>query len=58
MVTHRGLHFLVLCITSAPIEGEPPKPTNVEDLIEEEHARDVVDTLYVVRRVGPYALMG
>jgi len=32
-------------------EGSPPKPTNVEQIIEEEHARELPDTLTIIRDV-------
>jgi len=32
-------------------EGSPPRPTNVELIIEEEHAREMPDTLTIIRDV-------
>jgi len=34
-----------------PDEGSPPRPTNVEQIIEEEHAREMADTLTIIRDV-------
>jgi len=34
-----------------PVEGSPPRPANVEYLIEQEHAREMPDTLGIVRDV-------
>jgi len=34
-----------------PDEGSPPRPTNVEQIIEEEHAREMLDTLTIIRDV-------
>jgi hypothetical protein len=34
-----------------PDEGSPPRPANVEQIIEEEHAREMPDTLTIVRDV-------
>jgi hypothetical protein len=38
-----------------PDEGSPPRPVNVEQLIEEEHAREMPDTLTIVRDVAHIA---
>jgi hypothetical protein len=38
-----------------PDEGSPPRPTNVEQLIVEEHAREMPDTLTIVRDVAHIA---
>lgn len=35
----------------ALIEGEPPRLENVEVLMEEEHARDIVDKLQLIRKI-------
>jgi hypothetical protein len=35
-----------------PDEGSPPRPANVEQIIEEEHAREMSDTLTIVRDVA------
>ena len=32
-------------------EGSPPRPVNVEHIIEEEHAREMSDTLTIIRDV-------
>jgi len=32
-------------------EGSPPRPVNVEQIIEEEHAREMLDTLTIIRDV-------
>jgi len=34
-----------------PSEGSPPRPTNVEHIMEEEHAREMPDTLTIIRDV-------
>ena len=34
-----------------PDEGSPPRPANVEQIIEEEHARELSDTLIIIRDV-------
>ena len=34
-----------------PDEGSPPRPVNVEHIIEEEHAREMPDTLTIIRDV-------
>jgi len=34
-----------------PDEGSPPRPANVEQIIEEEHAREMPDTLTIIRDV-------
>jgi len=34
-----------------PNEGSPPRPANVEQIIEEEHARELLDTLTIIRDV-------
>jgi hypothetical protein len=34
-----------------PNEGSPPRPANVEQIIEEEHAREMPDTLTIIRDV-------
>jgi len=34
-----------------PGEGSPPRPANVEHIIEEEHARELPDTLTIIRDV-------
>ncbi|RHN82540.1 hypothetical protein MtrunA17_Chr1g0210941 [Medicago truncatula] len=34
-----------------PDEGSPPKSVNVEQIIEEEHAREMPDTLRIIRDV-------
>jgi hypothetical protein len=38
-----------------PDEGSPPRPANVEHLIEEEHVREMPDTLTIVRDVAHIA---
>jgi hypothetical protein len=35
----------------SPDEGFPPRPANVEQIIEEEHAREMLDTLTIIRDV-------
>jgi len=34
-----------------PDEGSPPRPVNVEQIIEEEHARELPNTLTIIRDV-------
>ncbi|XP_024642097.1 uncharacterized protein [Medicago truncatula] len=34
-----------------PDEGSPPRPANMEQIIEDEHARDMPDTLMIIRDV-------
>jgi len=34
-----------------PDEGSPPRSVNVEQIIEEEHARELSDTLTIIRDV-------
>jgi len=34
-----------------PDEWSPPRPANVEQIIEEEHAREIPDTLTIIRDV-------
>ena len=34
-----------------PDEGSPPRPENVDQIIEEEHAREMPDTLTIIRGV-------
>lgn len=34
-----------------PDEGSPPRPANVEQIIEEEHARELPDTLMIIQDV-------
>ena len=34
-----------------PDEGSPPRPVNVEHIIEEEHAREMPNTLTIIRDV-------
>jgi len=34
-----------------PDEGSPPRPVNMEQIIEEEHARELSDTLTIIRDV-------
>jgi len=34
-----------------PGEGSPPRPANMEQIIEEEHAREMPDTLTIIRDV-------
>jgi len=36
---------------SPPDEESPPRPVNVEQIIEEEHAREMPDTLTIIRDV-------
>ncbi len=40
------------------IEGEPPKPTNMEVLIEGEHGKDNVDIFQLIKSVRTIALDG
>jgi len=42
---------LTLVFSPPPDEGSPPKPVNVEQIIEEEHAREMPDTLTIIRDV-------
>lgn len=41
-----------------PVEREPSKPTNMEVLIEEDHDKDTLDTLQIVKRVRIMSLDG
>jgi len=34
-----------------PDERSPPRPANVEQIIEEEHAREMPDTLTIIREI-------
>jgi hypothetical protein len=38
-----------------PDEGSPPRPANEEQIIEEEHAREMPDTLAIIRDVAQIA---
>jgi len=57
MITERCTLFSLLSLTRddllslTPDEGSPPRPVNQEQLIEEEHTRELPDTLTIIRDV-------
>lgn len=59
MTVHTGLHCMVDRVPRhklvAQTERNSPKPTNVEVMVEDEHARDALDTLQLVNRLEHFA---
>jgi len=57
-----GLHFMVLHgmlpMILTIVEGDPPKPLNMEVLLEQENVSETLETLHLCRRVRLMALEG